>query len=94
MPDQIVPHGPPIYEENPDLSPGEVKKVDYAVDGFDAVVYRTVYRDGEILHEDTFFSQYVPWQAVYQVAPGHLPGGYMLPLWPDAGILLWLWALV
>lgn len=76
----VVPHGPPIYEENPDLAPGEVKKVDYAVDGFDAVVYRTVYRDGEILYEDTFFSRYIPWQAIYQVAPGHLPSGYRLPM--------------
>lgn len=68
-----IAHGPPIYEENPDLSPGQVKQVDYAVDGADVTVYRTVYRDGEVLHQDTFLSQYIPWQAIYQVAPGSAP---------------------
>ncbi len=70
-----VPHGPDLYEENPDLKPGETKKVDYAVNGFDATVYRTVYRNGQVLYRDTFFSQYEPWQAVYQVAPGYIPAG-------------------
>ena len=53
----------------------ETKKVDYAVNGFDATVYRTVYRNGQVLYRDTFFSQYEPWQAVYQVAPGYIPAG-------------------
>jgi vancomycin resistance protein YoaR len=70
-----VPHGPPLYEENPDLSPGVVKQVDWAVDGFDVTVDRIVYRDGQIIRQDTFFSSYVPWQAVYQVAPGYIPAG-------------------
>jgi vancomycin resistance protein YoaR len=71
----VVPHGPDLYEENPDLAPGTVKKVDYAVDGFDAAVYRTVYRNGQVLYQDTFFSQYMPWQAIYQVPPGEIPPG-------------------
>ncbi len=73
--DNLVPHGPPLYEVNPDLPPGTVKKVDYAVNGFDATVNRIVYRNGIILFQDTFFSQYVPWQAVYQVPPGEVPPG-------------------
>jgi vancomycin resistance protein YoaR len=71
----IVPHGPPIYEENSELAPGQVKKVDYAVDGADVTVHRTVYRNGAILYQDTFLSQYIPWQAIYQVAPGYTPTG-------------------
>ena len=71
--ENIVPHGPPIYEENPTLTPGTVKQVDYAQDGKDVTVYRIVYRDGEVLYRDTFFSQYIPWQAIYQVAPGAAP---------------------
>ncbi|GAB4474159.1 MAG: VanW family protein [Anaerolineae bacterium] len=66
----IVPHGPPIYEENPELAPGQVKQVDWAVDGATVRVNRTVYRDGQILYQDTFISEYRPWQAVYQVGPG------------------------
>lgn len=70
-----VPHGPALYEENPELAPGQVKQVDYAVDGFDVVVNRIVYRDGIVLYEDSFFSRYIPWRAVYQVAPGFVPAG-------------------
>jgi len=66
----VVPHGPPLYETNSALSAGQVKQVDYAVDGFDSTVYRTVYRNGELLYQDTFFSQYMPWRAIYQVPPG------------------------
>jgi vancomycin resistance protein YoaR len=71
--DNIVPHGPPIYEEDPTLTPGTVKQVDYAQDGKDVTIYRIVYRDGEVLYRDTFFSQYIPWQSIYQVAPGAVP---------------------
>ena len=70
-----VPHGPPLYEENPSLAPGEIRQVDYAVDGFDATVYRSVYRNGELLYSDTFFSQYMPWRSIYQVPPGEVPPG-------------------
>ncbi len=70
-----IPHGPPLYEENPELAPGQIKQVDYAVNGFDVVVNRTVYRDGEVLYEDHFFSSYIPWRAIYQVAPGQIPPG-------------------
>ena len=70
-----VPHGPPLYEESADIAPGQVEQVDYAIDGFDVTISRTVYRDGGVLYEDTFYSQYVPWQAIYQVAPGYVPPG-------------------
>jgi vancomycin resistance protein YoaR len=69
----IVPHGPAIYEESPDVAPGDSRQVDYAVDGADVKVVRVVYRNGEVMSRDTFTSHYLPWQAVYQVAPGHVP---------------------
>lgn len=71
----VQPHGPTVYEENPDLNPGQTKQVDYAVDGADVTVYRTVYRDGQVLYQDTFISHYLPWQAVIQVALGQVPAG-------------------
>ncbi len=71
----VVPHGPSLYEENAALSPGTIKQVDYAVDGFDSSVRRTVYRNGQVLYQDTFFSQYMPWRAIYQVPPGEIPPG-------------------
>lgn len=72
----VVPHGPPLYEENAALQPGQTKQVDYAVNGFDVTVSRTVYgSDGQVLYQDNFYSSYIPWQAVFQVAPGNIPAG-------------------
>lgn len=66
----IVPHGPDIYEEDPTLPQGTVKQVDWAVDGADVTVKRVVTRNGEVLYEDTVFTRYEPWQAVYKVGTG------------------------
>jgi len=60
----------PLYEENPDLSQGEIKQVDWAVAGADVTVTRTVMRDGNVIHDDTFETHYMPWQAKYQYGPG------------------------
>jgi vancomycin resistance protein YoaR len=60
----------PLYEENPDLSKGEVKQVDWEVEGADVTVNRTVTRGGDVLYEDTFTTHYMPWRAVYQYGPG------------------------
>jgi vancomycin resistance protein YoaR len=65
--ENVVPHGGPIYEETSDLEPGEVKQVDWAVDGVDVTVTRTVKEGDQIIHQDTIFSRYRPWQAVYRV---------------------------
>ncbi len=66
----IVPHGPDIYEEDPTLPQGTVKQVDWAVDGADVTVKRVVTRNGEVLYQDTVFTRYEPWQAVYKVGSG------------------------
>jgi vancomycin resistance protein YoaR len=60
----------PLYEENPDLPRGTIRQVDWAVDGADVTVTRTVYRDGGVLHSDRFVTHYIPWRAVYQYGPG------------------------
>ena len=64
-----LPHGDPIYEEDPSLKPGEVQQVDWAKDGVDVTVYRTVTEGETVIHQDTIFSRYYPWQAVYRVGP-------------------------
>ncbi len=66
----IVEPPDPLYEENPELAQGEIKQVDWAVDGADVSVTRRVYRDGVLLHEDVFTTHYQPWQAKYQYGPG------------------------
>lgn len=60
----------PLYEENEDLNKGEIKQVDWAVEGGDVTVTREVYRDGQMLWEDVFKTHYQPWQAVCQYGPG------------------------
>jgi vancomycin resistance protein YoaR len=60
----------PIYEENPDLDKGEIKQVDWAVDGATVTVTRNVYRDGSRLWQDVFKTKYRPWAAVCQYGPG------------------------
>jgi vancomycin resistance protein YoaR len=60
----------PLYQENPDLSKGEVEQVDWAVEGADVTINRTVTRNGETLYEDAFTTHYMPWRAVYEYGPG------------------------
>ncbi|MFZ6031112.1 MAG: VanW family protein [Chloroflexota bacterium] len=66
----------PLYEENAGLAKGEIKQVDWAVEGADVHVTRTVYRNGDVLFSDTFNTHYVPWRARYQYGPGteDIPG--------------------
>ncbi|MEW5956894.1 MAG: VanW family protein [Chloroflexota bacterium] len=66
----LVQHGPPIYENDPTLPKGVTKQVDWAVDGLDVLVKRTVKEGDTVIHRDEIFSHYQPWQAVYKVGTG------------------------
>ncbi len=65
----------PVYEENPELKKGEVRQVDWAVDGATVTVTRDVFRDGQKLWQDVFTTKYQPWAAVCQYGPdtGNMP---------------------
>lgn len=60
----------PLYRENSDLEQGVVKQVDWAAEGADVSVQRIVYKNNAIYFEDTFFTRYQPWQAIYEYGPG------------------------
>jgi vancomycin resistance protein YoaR len=60
----------PLYKENLDLAKGKIKQVDYEADGLDVVVYRTVTRADQVLHQDTIKTHYLPWRAIYDFGPG------------------------
>jgi vancomycin resistance protein YoaR len=60
----------PVYEENAELSKGEVKQVDYAAEGADVSITRWVSRDGIVIYEDVINTHYQAWAAVYQYGPG------------------------
>ncbi len=65
--ENVVPHGPDVFQKDTTLPEGIVKQVDWAKDGVDVTVRRTVTEGDVIIHQDTFFSRYQPWRAVYLV---------------------------
>jgi vancomycin resistance protein YoaR len=69
-PVNVVPPPSPVFEENPDLKPEQMKQVDYAAQGADVNVIRTVWRNGMIYFTDSFQTHYQPWAAVCQYGPG------------------------
>ncbi|MGC8856476.1 MAG: VanW family protein, partial [Anaerolineae bacterium] len=69
-PQNIVPAPKPLFEVNPELEAGQIKQVDWAANGADVVVTRTVWRNGQIYFQDTFRTHYEPWQAICQYGPG------------------------
>ncbi len=69
-PTNIVKPPDPVYRENPELPQGTKKQVDWAVEGADVTVTRTVTRNGEVLYNDNFFTQYEPWGDVWEYGPG------------------------
>lgn len=60
----------PIYEKDEELEKGEVEQLDWAIEGADVTVSRTVTRNGEILHDDTLKTHYEPWATVCHYGPG------------------------
>ncbi len=68
-PVNVVPAPPPLYEENAELKKNEMKQVDYAANGANVTVTRTVYKNGAVLFQDQFATHYEPWQAICQYGP-------------------------
>jgi vancomycin resistance protein YoaR len=60
----------PIYRENPDLKEGEIRQVDWAAEGADVNVTRTVSRGGSVYFTDTIFTHYQAWADAYEYGPG------------------------
>jgi vancomycin resistance protein YoaR len=68
-PTHVVSAPPPHFEENPDLRKNEMKQVDWAANGADVTVTRTVWKDGVVWFQDQFTTHYEPWQAICQYGP-------------------------
>lgn len=66
----IVKHGPPIYEEDASLPKGVTKQVDWAIDGMEVTITRTVTAGDVVLRRDILQSRYKPWRAIYKVGTG------------------------
>lgn len=65
----------PTYEPDPEgeVPPGQVKQVEFAVDGATIWFTRTVTRGGQVLINERVVSRYVPWQNVFRYGPGFTP---------------------
>lgn len=63
-PVNVVAAPAPLFEENPELDRNEIKQIDYAAQGADVNVARTVWRAGQVYFTDQFQTHYLPWQAV------------------------------
>lgn len=68
-PQNTVPAPETVFEENPELKTNELKQVDYAAEGADVTVTRTVWRNGAVYFTDQFQTHYEPWAAVCQYGP-------------------------
>ena len=69
-PQNVVPAPKPLFEESDELKAGQIRQVDWAANGADVVVTRTVLKNGTVYFTDDFKTHYEPWQAVCEVAPG------------------------
>jgi len=69
-PQNITPAPKPRFEENDEMKAGQIRQVDWAANGADVDVMRTVWKNGAIYFSDEFKTHYEPWQAVCEVAPG------------------------
>lgn len=64
-----TPHPPAQYIVEPSLRPGQVKQVDWAVDGYRTRITRNITRPDGKVDVDVLSSNFRPWRAVYQVGP-------------------------
>jgi vancomycin resistance protein YoaR len=62
-----TPPPPELRQDDPSLPKGTVKQVDWSAWGATVIFKRTVTRNGETLIDESWRSNYKPWQAVYLV---------------------------
>ena len=65
----VVPAPEPVFEVNQELGKNEMKQVDWAANGADVTVTRTVWRNGAVYFQDNITTHYEPWQAICQYGP-------------------------
>jgi vancomycin resistance protein YoaR len=58
------------YKQNDKLAKGEIEQVDWAVEGADVTVYRTVTKNGAVYLQDSFFTHYEPWPNIFEYGQG------------------------
>ncbi len=69
-PQNVMPAPAPAFEENTELNTNQMRQVDWAAEGADVNITRTVMRNGQVYFQDQFQTHYEPWQAVCEYGPG------------------------
>lgn len=64
-----TPAPPDVWIDDPTLKPGQVVKDESKVPGLKTSFDWKVTKDGNILHQKTYVTSYVPWAAVYRRGP-------------------------
>jgi vancomycin resistance protein YoaR len=64
-----VPAPEPLFQVNTELSGMAMRQIDWAAEGADVTVTRTVHRDGQVLFQDSFRTRYQAWQAICEYSP-------------------------
>jgi vancomycin resistance protein YoaR len=59
-----------VYHENDTLAKDEINQTDWAVQGADVTVNRTVYKNGNVYFTDTYVTHYEAWPNGYDYGPG------------------------
>lgn len=68
-PTNVTPPLAPTITFNPDAEPGSVAHVDYAAEGADINIHRTVTRNGEVLFSHDIVTRYQPWADACEYGP-------------------------
>ena len=61
------PPGPPVYQDDPSLAPGQQKQVEWPREGMDIKYPRVIKQGDQVVARDNFSSEYVPTQATFRV---------------------------
>ena len=65
-----APAPPDVWIDDPTLPSGKVVQDEHAIPGLKTAFDWTVTKNGEVIHQKTFTSSYVPWAAVYRKGTG------------------------
>lgn len=63
----VQPAPPELRQDDPTLPKGTIKQVDWAASGATVNFKRTVTRNGQVIIDESYTSNYKPWQAVFLV---------------------------
>ncbi len=61
------PPGPPVYQDDPSLPPGQQKQVEWPREGMDIKYTRVIKQGDQVVSRDNFTSEYIPTQATFKV---------------------------